>query len=140
MALSNCSRCGRLFNKLHRDICPKCYEEEEQLLRETQAYLREHRNAALYEIIEDLEIEEWLLQKWINEKRINLVTNQELMNKQTCIECGRELKKNETGSICKTCQLKKLMKKKTSGAESPSLKKQESEQTDPSKGMHLKKK
>lgn len=109
MALANCPRCGALFNKLAQDVCQKCHKEEEALLRETQEYLRENRAAALFQIIEDLDIDQDLIEKWVREKRITLQSPEEMMGKRFCMECGREM--TGPGKLCKTCQLKKIMKK-----------------------------
>ncbi len=138
MALANCSRCGRLFNKLHRDICPKCHDEEEELLRQTQDYLRDHRNAQIFELIEELEIEQWMLEKWVNEKRITLVTPESEMGAKKCSECGRKMKPSDAGNICKTCQLKRLMNKKPTEKKTAEP---DAELTkDESRGMHFKRK
>jgi len=112
VGLANCSRCGGLFSKISRDYCTKCYEEEEELLRSAQEFLRNNREAGVHDLIDELELEQWMVEKWVNEKRINLLKEEELHNKRYCTECGRELK-SETGTVCKTCQFKKVMKKKS---------------------------
>ena len=71
MPLDNCSRCGSLFKKISRDYCNTCYEEEEQLLRDTQAYLRDNRNASKAEVMSEMELDPETLEQWIESKRIN---------------------------------------------------------------------
>ena len=117
MALGNCPRCGNLFNKVTIDICPECYNEEQELLRITQRYLREHRTASVANVLTDMceegtELEQWMLEKWIKEKRINLAPEEVSEIKPRCPFCSRELKEGE--KLCKTCQLKKMMGKKDS--------------------------
>ncbi|MBI1389236.1 MAG: hypothetical protein GC154_12390 [bacterium] len=139
MALANCTKCGALFNKMARDICNKCYDEEEQLLRDTQDYLRDNRNAAKWEIldaVEDVDME--LLEKWVREKRINLVNLEEEMSKKHCMYCGREVQ--GPGTICRTCMIKKNVSQKPTLAD----KMEENEKKDAAPaaqrtGMHFKK-
>ncbi|RJP26467.1 MAG: hypothetical protein C4527_14995 [Candidatus Omnitrophota bacterium] len=125
-----------MFNKMHRDVCPKCYEEEEELLRQTQDYLRDNRQAHLFEIVDALDIEQWMIEKWVKEKRINLITTEDQKAVRQCTECGRKLKETDVGAICKTCQLKKLMKK---GAQSPKAAEKEEEKKEEARGMYFKK-
>lgn len=109
MALANCPRCGSLFNKTTLDCCKACHAEEESLLKETQTYLRSNRNAPMFEVMREVEVAQWMLEKWILEKRIQIVKPEEEMSKLRCMYCGREV---EPGiSICKTCQLRKLSEK-----------------------------
>lgn len=133
MALANCPRCGALFNKSTLDCCPACHEEEERLIKITQAYLRAHRNAPVFEVMQNVDVPQWMLDKWILEKRIQFVKPEEEMSKLRCLYCGREI---EPGiSICKTCQIRKLTEK-------PPMGKNSSEAETKSKikrtGMHVK--
>ena len=114
MPLANCPKCGGLFNKITQEICPKCFQEEEELLRQAQEYLRQNRNAAVFQIVQELDIDQMLIEKWVKEKRLNIVTAEDLQDKKFCLECGREIK--GAGTLCKTCQLKKVLKKGPSAA------------------------
>jgi len=114
LPLSNCSRCGQLFNKITTDVCKKCLEAEDELLHKTQDYLRQNRNASKVEVLMELELEPLMLDKWIAEKRVNIVDPTQEQGKRLCIECGREIK--GSGTICRTCQLKKLTKPKTAAS------------------------
>lgn len=109
MALANCPRCGALFNKISLDCCRACHEEEESLLKDTQTYLRSHRNAPVFEVMLHVEVPQWMLEKWIQEKRIQIVKPEEEMSKLRCQYCGREIQPGMT--MCKTCQLRKLSEK-----------------------------
>ena len=133
MALANCRQCGKLYNKVtDREICEDCYKEEEDLLSEVQDYLRDHRKASVLNIAEDLDIDHDLIEKWVHEDRIHLVTSESSKNK--CSNCGRELKESDTGPMCKTCLLKKAMKQPAP---------QTTQQTEPTqnvaRGMYYKK-
>ncbi len=139
MPLANCPRCGNLFNKLTSDICNQCREEEDQLLKETQEYLRKNRNASKAQVISDLDLSTEMMDNWIRSKRIHFFQEEELRSKRYCSSCGREIKENQT--ICRTCQLKKLSSKE----KKPKILEKEKTKTEeqppePSKGMHFKKK
>ncbi|MDP8243948.1 MAG: hypothetical protein P9L94_07695 [Candidatus Hinthialibacter antarcticus] len=132
MALANCKQCGSLFNKITRDICEKCLKEEEALLRETQDYLRDNRSAQIWQILEAIEdLEAGLLDKWVGEKRINLVKPEDEAGKKQCMYCGREV--TGAGNICKTCEVKKKL-----SSSKPTLKKEDEGPKAKRTGMHFK--
>lgn len=111
MALANCPKCGKLFNKVTRNICVDCSNVEENALRKTQAYLRKTPNASIAQVIYDLEeddvyIDKPMLEKWTEEGRITLVIEVATEAKPHCSLCGREVKPGE--SICKTCKFTKI--------------------------------
>jgi len=81
--LANCPKCGQLFNKTTREICPKCIEAEDKLLSDTQHFLRDNRNAGRHQIMLEVEgVTSDLLDKWVESKRINLVTAEDLVEQQ----------------------------------------------------------
>lgn len=138
MALANCSRCGSLFNKVTRDICNECHQEEEELLRETQNYLRDNRQAQIWELVDNVEgVEQWLIEKWVKEERIHVYDPEQEASKKRCQYCGREV--IGAGTVCKTCEVKKTIasKGKKPSAEDQLLKKDESDKAARS-GMHFK--
>jgi predicted amidophosphoribosyltransferase len=143
VALQNCSRCGKLFNRLSRDVCQDCVDLEDSYLRETQRYLRENRNATAAEVLIDLnevgfDVEQRMLEKWVKEKRINLkLETDETEAKRLCPLCQREIKDHE--KICRTCQMKKIMSGKTQSPSSPSTPKKEEPEATKRPGMHYKK-
>ncbi|MEW6235008.1 MAG: hypothetical protein AB1656_06450 [Candidatus Omnitrophota bacterium] len=138
MPLSNCSRCGQLFNKITSDVCKKCLEAEDELLRKTQDYLRQNRNASKVEVLMELELEPLMLEKWIKENRVNIIDPEQEQGKRLCVECGREVKGG--GTICRTCQLKKLTKPKPAAPGENKESSPEESIKNISRGMHFKKK
>ncbi len=134
MPLANCPRCGSLFNQITTDYCKKCYDEEEELLRQTQDFLRKNRAAAVFEILEEVELEQWMLDKWVAEQRITLSNPADLQAIPRCSSCGREIKQGE--EMCQTCKFKKLTSKKPSSQQE---KPAEEEKDKPARtGMHFK--
>lgn len=116
MALTNCPRCGKLFNKFAISICSDCLAEEERRLRKTQEYLRKNPNATIVQLTKDMDeqfdiqLDRPTLEKWANDGRISIVFEQDVENTYHCSLCGRETKAGET--ICKTCKFTKLSRAK----------------------------
>ncbi len=135
MALANCPRCGSLFNKIGLEFCKSCYDEEEKLLRETQEYLRQHRKAPILEVVEAIGLEQWMLDKWIEEKSITFQDpSEQKKNLSICSNCGREITAGQI--LCKTCQYKQLTNAQNK-RESEQEKKGNDEKSQPS-GMFIK--
>ncbi len=121
--LSNCPKCGQLFNKVTKEICSDCFEEEEQMLKQTQNFLRENRNAGRHMLLMEIEgLTGDLIDKWVDTKRINLVTQEDLAE--------QEEKANKQKQL-----LQKLMGKKSG----PAPAKEDEEEDKPKRmGMHFK--
>lgn len=49
--LRNCPECGKLFSNPDLDLCPSCSKEEEALYYKAYAYVRDHPNCTVEEII-----------------------------------------------------------------------------------------
>ncbi len=97
----NCSRCNGLYmeNKF-REVCDKCFKEEEKLFETVYQFLRkrENRAATMSQVIEVTGVEEGMLYKWIKKGRIQtkLFPNMGY----PCEKCGKVI---QTGRICETC-------------------------------------
>jgi hypothetical protein len=133
--LTNCPRCGALFNKIAVECCNKCYAEEEKLLRKTQDYLRKNRNAPKYEVMAEVGLTQWMVEKWIGEKRICIYDPTETPAAPRCNSCGRETKPGEP--LCKTCQFKRLSASNTKKSPEPA-KESDGMKSGSSRGMHYK--
>ncbi len=135
MPLANCRKCGKLFRKVNLDICKDCEREEEELLLDVREFLRENPDAIRNEILDEFEMEQALLEKWIEQKRIVLVKESGADAKPTCPSCGREVKEGQT--YCRTCMFKKLQQK---GAAAKGEKAPEpAEKAEKRSGMHYRK-
>lgn len=98
--LANCSRCNEVFVKMIRDICQKCYREEETAFETVYRFLskRENREATIFEIVEATEVEEELIIKFIREKRLR--TSQFPKLAYPCEKCGVQI---VSGKLCQNC-------------------------------------
>lgn len=101
--LANCPKCGKLFVKGIRDICPACHREEEEAFAKVVAYLRdpEHKGATIYEVSEATGVSVKLITKFIRQGRISLKNSPNLG--YPCESCG-EL--TTEGNLCPSCRAK----------------------------------
>lgn len=99
--LANCSRCGDVFVKNLRPICPACYKEEEEAFDIVYRFLRkqENREATILEIVEATGVEEELIIKFVKEKRLR--TSQFPKLAYPCERCVAPI---TTGKVCNDCQ------------------------------------
>jgi predicted amidophosphoribosyltransferase len=56
MNVANCPRCGRVFVKGFKDICPNCTKEIDQQYEKCLKYLRDNRGCAIQELSEATEV------------------------------------------------------------------------------------
>lgn len=99
MELSNCPRCGRLFAKAFRDLCPACLKEIEQEYERCVAYLREKRQSAMQELSEATEVSVRQITQFIREGRISVYQAPNLT--YDCEICGNPIRE---GHMCEACR------------------------------------
>ena len=99
MALGNCKSCGRLFNIIHRDICPVCVKDEEEKFYTIRNFLKGNRGATTYEVQEATGIELKLIIKFIREGRLSTMNSPNMTF--PCESCGVGITE---GRFCKPCK------------------------------------
>jgi flagellar operon protein (TIGR03826 family) len=102
--VGNCPKCGRIFDKKFRDVCPKCHQEVEDQYGKCIQYLRENRKCTLEELSKAVEVPMHLIAKFIREGRISLAQTPNMF--YPCEMCGEGIR---LGNICDTCR-RKLIK------------------------------
>lgn len=98
MPIANCKHCGRIFNRIRRDICQACVEEEARAFDVIRSYLRENPNASVGETSEATEIEAPLIIAMIQDGRLILRDNPNFS-----YPCERCEKPTQTGRYCSNC-------------------------------------
>ncbi|WP_033827744.1 TIGR03826 family flagellar region protein [Bacillus andreraoultii] len=101
MDLVNCTNCGSIYVKNPiRDICDKCYKEEEQAFDKVNSFLkqRQNRTASMIQVVEETGVEEDLILKFIRKGRIRLVNFPNLG--YPCEKCGKPIQR---GRLCDRC-------------------------------------
>ncbi|GAA0377806.1 membrane protein [Paenibacillus motobuensis] len=99
MNLGNCPRCGRLFAKNFRDLCPSCMKDIEAEYEKCLEYLREHKSATMIELSEATGVTTRQITKFIKEGRISIANNPNMM--YPCEVCGVLIYE---GNMCDSCR------------------------------------
>jgi flagellar operon protein (TIGR03826 family) len=101
MELLNCPTCNAIFVKnKFRDVCEKCFREEEKAYETVYQFLRkrENRAATMSQVVEATGVEEDLLYKFIRKGRLKLTQFPNLG--YPCDRCGKLIRE---GRVCETC-------------------------------------
>lgn len=99
--IKNCPKCNAIFNYNGlRDVCPKCFKEEEELFEQVYRFLRqrENRAASIERITEVTGASESLLHKWVRKRRLHPAQFPGLG--YPCDSCGTLIIQ---GKICRSC-------------------------------------
>jgi flagellar operon protein (TIGR03826 family) len=99
MELGNCPRCGKLFAKNFRDICPSCIKDIEAEYEKCLKYLREEKSATIQEVHEATGVSIRQITKFIKEGRISIANNPNMM--YPCEVCGVLIR---DGNMCDSCR------------------------------------
>ncbi|HLR65657.1 TIGR03826 family flagellar region protein [Virgibacillus alimentarius] len=98
--IANCSRCDSVYVKNIRDICRKCYEEEEKAFETVYRFLikRKNREATISEIAAVTDVDELLIIKFMKEGRLSTSKFSKLA--YPCKKCGVPI---NSGRLCGRC-------------------------------------
>jgi flagellar operon protein (TIGR03826 family) len=94
-----CPRCGKIFAKGIRDICPACVKTVEEEYERCVEYLRKNNGANIQELSEATEVSVKQITKFIREGRISLANAPNLM--YPCEVCGILIRE---GLMCDRCR------------------------------------
>ncbi|RAP73940.1 TIGR03826 family flagellar region protein [Paenibacillus montanisoli] len=108
MNLGNCPRCGKLFAKNFRDVCPACIKEIDNEYTLCSDYLRKHKGAIITELSDATGVSIKQITKFIREGRISLVGAPNLM--YPCEMCGILIRDNTKCESCRAKLLKEIYK------------------------------
>ncbi|MBB6632596.1 TIGR03826 family flagellar region protein [Cohnella thailandensis] len=99
MDLANCPRCGRLFARHFRDICPNCSADLEKEYEACIEYLRKNKGATITVLSEDTGVSVKQITRFIKEGRISLYNAPNLS--YPCEVCGVLIRE---GNMCDNCR------------------------------------
>lgn len=100
MALSNCIRCGTVFSRVSKLVCPACIQKEETDFLKAVECLRDNPRQSIQKLSDNTGIDRSDILKWIREKRLVLTKTPEVMI--GCKKCGVPI---EFGTFCDKCKL-----------------------------------
>src|SRR5690606_41138519 len=104
MNLSNCPKCGEIFVKnAVREMCEKCFREEEKLFQKVYTFLkkRENRAATIETVVKANNVEAELLYKWIkrSEEHTSELQSRENLVCRLLLEKKKKLGHDGEGSM-----------------------------------------
>lgn len=100
MNLDNCPRCGRLFAKNFRDVCPNCLREIDKEYELCANYLREFKGAIITDVSEATGVSIKQITKFIREGRISIVNAPNMS--YPCESCGTLIREHHICDLCRT--------------------------------------
>ncbi|AJY74520.1 TIGR03826 family flagellar region protein [Paenibacillus beijingensis] len=106
MNLDNCPRCGKLFAKNFRDICPSCMREIDKEYESCAEFLRKNRGAIIYEVSEHTNVSIRQITRFIREGRISLIEAYNLG--YPCEVCGDMIRENNMCNSCRSRLIKEV--------------------------------
>lgn len=97
----NCKECNKIFNKISsEDLCHVCRKKDDELLKEVSRFIRrrKERIESVEIILENFDVTESQLYKWVREKKLHSANLKLKIDK--CKMC--EVKINYEG-LCDDC-------------------------------------
>jgi flagellar operon protein (TIGR03826 family) len=101
-SLANCPRCGKLFVKGIRTICPDCFNLVEEEYKKVYEYVRnkENRRSTIYEVSEATGVSVRQITEFVRSGRLSIVDYPNLA--YPCDSCGENLVLQ--GNLCEPCR------------------------------------
>ncbi|WP_213586350.1 TIGR03826 family flagellar region protein [Paenibacillus sp. J2TS4] len=99
MNVDNCPRCGKIFVKNYKDVCPACIKDIEQQYEACYHFLRENRKANLQELHEGTKVSYKQIIKFIKEGRISIYDMPNMT--YPCEVCGTMIREH---TMCDSCR------------------------------------
>lgn len=127
MNLDNCPRCGKLFAKNFRDVCPVCMREIDKEYQICADYLRENKGAIISELSDQTGVSIKQITKFIREGRISMVNAPNMS--YPCESCGTLIRDSH---LCDSCR-SRLVKDTKKMFENDTRKSSEQEKADATK-------
>lgn len=99
MNIANCPRCGKIFARGIKDICPECSKDIDKEYEECAKYLRENKGATIHDVSEETKVSVKQITKFIREGRISLYNAPNMG--YPCEICGLIIR---DGGMCDDCR------------------------------------
>ncbi|MBB3110499.1 flagellar operon protein (TIGR03826 family) [Paenibacillus phyllosphaerae] len=99
MNIANCPRCGKIFSKNFRDVCPSCIKEIDQEYALCADHLRQNKGITTQELSEATGVSVRQISKFIREGRISIIGSPNLG--YPCEVCSTMIRE---GNMCMDCR------------------------------------
>ncbi len=97
--IANCPKCGKLYARNAKNMCPDCFKQIEDQYRKCLLFLRENRKCTLSELSDGTGVGTNTITNFIREGRISIAEYQNMSYK--CEVCGASIRE---GHICESCR------------------------------------
>lgn len=97
--LISCRICGVIMVKVARDVCPKCFKEEEELFTKIKGFLRSNPGASVAQVAEHCFCTEERVTEFIKSGRLERVGLRNIAHQ--CELCGITIYE---GVMCPDCK------------------------------------
>jgi len=97
--IQNCPRCGKIFIKGIKEVCPTCDRKIEDEYMKCVEYLRENRMSNMYQLSDATDVSVKQITKFIKEGRISVADLPKL--NYPCESCGEPIRE---GKLCSSCR------------------------------------
>jgi predicted amidophosphoribosyltransferase len=111
MPIANCEKCGAVFLKTLKSICPKCIKQEESDFQQAVVWLRENPGETMNSLSKATGIEMRDILRWVREQRLMFSRN---AGAPVCRKCGMVI---DAGELCETC--KSSLSREITGSANP---------------------
>ena len=98
MGAANCARCGRMFVRMNKNICPDCVKIEESKFESVREYVKENPNCTLQEVSSVCDVSSKRILQYVKDGRLELSTG--MQGDLTCSKCGKPIR---IGRLCEKC-------------------------------------
>jgi uncharacterized Zn finger protein (UPF0148 family) len=103
MEYSNCPRCGKLFVRLNKPICPACEKEEEKAFDELRDYLDKNPDQPMAVVSDATGVPMRRILQYIRDGRLEMSVGIADDNPLKCVRCGAPIL---IGTYCTPCQIR----------------------------------
>ncbi|SHK14294.1 flagellar operon protein TIGR03826 [Anaerobranca californiensis DSM 14826] len=97
MDIRNCPKCGKLFQRLRRDICPTCAQQEDKEYEIVRDYIYDNPKSDVQTVSEETGVPVETILKFLRENRLINVSEALVLD---CENCGAPI---SSGRFCKEC-------------------------------------
>ncbi|WP_339060501.1 flagellar protein [Tepidibacillus marianensis] len=97
--IQNCPRCGKIFVKGIKEVCPTCNREIDEEYQRCVDYIRDNKLVNMYVLSDETKVSIKQITKFIKEGRISVADLPELT--YPCESCGEPIRE---GKLCKSCR------------------------------------
>ncbi len=102
--VKNCPLCGQIYVETGRKMCRDCYVRQEEMEGKVVAYVRDHPDATVGEVVEATGVEESVIRRMIREGRFE---SSNIQLDYPCARCGKPIIK---GKFCQDCLMRLYVK------------------------------